>query len=57
VDGCPVGLGLIGPRGWDEELLDLTVEIMQLVQSRKPPPELGLDYKKFVVPLDDKQTA
>jgi amidase len=23
VDGCPVGLGLIGPRGGDEMLLDI----------------------------------
>ena len=28
VDGCPVGLGLIGPRGSDEELLRLTEQLM-----------------------------
>ncbi|GAQ80687.1 aspartyl/glutamyl-tRNA amidotransferase subunit A [Klebsormidium nitens] len=52
VDGCPVGLGIIGPRGWDEELLDLTVQIMELVRVRKPSPSLGADFEKFVVPPD-----
>ena len=31
VEGCPVGLGLIGPRGSDEALLELAKEVMQLV--------------------------
>ena len=35
VDGCPVGMGLIGPFGWDEELLALTVEVVTLVEASK----------------------
>ena len=29
VEGCPMGLGIIGPRGSDEALLDLAVDVMQ----------------------------
>lgn len=32
VDGCPVGLGLIGPRGTDESLLELTEQLMHILQ-------------------------
>jgi amidase len=31
VDGCPVGLGVIGPRGSDEELLRLTEKLVPLL--------------------------
>jgi len=31
VDGCPVGLGLIGPRGSDEELLELTAKMSKML--------------------------
>lgn len=31
VGGCPVGLGLIGPRGSDEELLELTAKLSKIV--------------------------
>lgn len=31
VDGCPVGLGLIGPRGSDEALLRLTEQLEPLL--------------------------
>ena len=30
VDGSPIGLGIIGPRGSDEALLDLAADAMQL---------------------------
>lgn len=33
VGGCPVGLGLIGPRGSDEELLELTEHLMAALQQ------------------------
>lgn len=32
VEGCPVGLGLIGPPGSDEALLELTERLMALLQ-------------------------
>ena len=31
VDGCPVGLGVIGPRGSDEQLLRLTEKLVPLL--------------------------
>jgi len=30
VEGCPVGLSLMGPRGSDEKLLQLTEKLMAL---------------------------
>ena len=33
VGGCPVGLGLIGPRGSDEELLELAERLMAALQQ------------------------
>ena len=33
VDGCPVGLGLIGSQGSDEELLRLTEELLPLLKG------------------------
>ncbi len=33
VDGCPVGLGLIGPRGSDEELLRLAEQLLPLLKG------------------------
>lgn len=33
VDGCPIGLGLIGPRGSDEALLRLTEQLEPLLCS------------------------
>lgn len=30
VEGCPVGLSLMGPRGSDEKLLQLTEKLMTL---------------------------
>ena len=33
VDGCPVGMGLIGPFGWDEELSALAVKVTTLVEA------------------------
>ena len=35
VDGCPVGMGLIGPFGWDEELLALAAKVTTLVEASK----------------------
>ena len=32
VDGLPVGLGLIGPPGSDEDLLQLTEELMGVLR-------------------------
>eukprot|EP00898_Chlorokybus_atmophyticus_P009229 jgi/Chlat1/936/Chrsp108S01368 len=32
VDGCPVGLSFIGPKGSDEELLSFAVEVMRILQ-------------------------
>ncbi|KAK9826133.1 hypothetical protein WJX81_007522 [Elliptochloris bilobata] len=32
VDGCPQGLGIIGPRGRDEDLLRLSAHIMELLK-------------------------
>ncbi len=31
VDGCPLGLGVIGPRGSDEDLLRLGELLMELL--------------------------
>jgi amidase len=31
VDGLPVGLSIIAPRGWDRELLRLTVELASVL--------------------------
>lgn len=31
VDGCPLGLGIIGPRGSDEDLLQLAGSILELL--------------------------
>lgn len=31
VDGCPVGLSLMGPKGSDEKLLQLTKELMPIL--------------------------
>lgn len=33
VDGCPIGLGLIGPRGSDEALLRLIEQLEPLLCS------------------------
>ena len=32
VDGCPLGLGLMGPRGSDEDLLQLADDILALLR-------------------------
>lgn len=32
VDGCPIGLSLIGPRGSDEALLKLAEQLMPLLR-------------------------
>ena len=32
VDGCPLGLGIIGPRGSDEDLLQLSASLMKLMR-------------------------
>ncbi|KAK9826142.1 hypothetical protein WJX81_008525 [Elliptochloris bilobata] len=32
VDGCPLGLGVMGPRGSDEDLLELAAHILALLQ-------------------------
>ena len=34
VEGCPVGLSLMGPRGSDEKLLQLTEKLMALFTSK-----------------------
>ena len=34
VEGCPVGLGLIGPRGSDEELLRLTEQLLPILKPQ-----------------------
>ena len=33
VDGCPVGLSLMGPQGSDESLLQLTEKLMSVMLS------------------------
>lgn len=33
VDGCPVGLSLMGPQGSDESLLQLTEKLMAVLLS------------------------
>jgi len=33
VNGCPVGLGLIGPRGSDEELLRLAEQLLPMLKE------------------------
>lgn len=39
VDGCPLGLGLMGPRGSDEDLLQLAGDILALL--RRPSADVG----------------
>ena len=39
VDGCPLGLGLMGPRGSDEDLLRLAGDILALL--RQPSADVG----------------
>lgn len=34
VDGCPVGLGLIGPYGSDESLLEAAEKFQGILQSQ-----------------------
>ena len=36
VDGCPLGLGVMGPRGSDEDLLRLSAELMALLRPARP---------------------
>jgi len=36
VDGCPLGLGVMGPRGSDEDLLQLSAELMALLRPPRP---------------------
>ncbi len=33
VNGCPVGLSLIGPRGSDESLLQITDKLMSVLEA------------------------
>ena len=33
VGGCPAGLGLIGPRGSDEDLLRLSAHLMDILKA------------------------
>ncbi len=35
VEGCPVGLGLIGPRGSDEELLRLAEQLLPILKKQR----------------------
>ena len=35
VDGLPVGLGLIGPPGSDEDLLQLTEQLMGVLREQQ----------------------
>ena len=39
VDGCPLGLGLMGPRGSDEDLLQLAGDILALL--KQPSADVG----------------
>ena len=39
VDGCPLGLGLMGPHGSDEDLLQLAGDISALL--RQPSADVG----------------
>lgn len=34
VDGCPVGLSMVGPRGSDEQLLALTAKLMPMLAPK-----------------------
>jgi len=36
VDGCPLGLGVMGPRGSDEDLLKLSAALMALLRPSRP---------------------
>lgn len=31
IDGCPVGVSLVGPKGSDEQLLELTEKLMTIL--------------------------
>lgn len=33
VGGCPVGLGIIGPRGSDEDLLKMSAQLMEILKA------------------------
>ena len=33
LEGCPVGLSLIGPKGSDEQLLEMTEKLMGILAS------------------------
>jgi amidase len=35
VEGAPVGLGLVGPRGSDEQLLQLTERLMAVYEAEQ----------------------
>lgn len=36
VDGCPVGLGLVGPKGSDEDLLTLAQQLYPALLTSDP---------------------
>ena len=36
VDGCPLGLGVIGPRGSDEDVLQLCAHLMAVLKPSAP---------------------
>ena len=33
VGGCPAGMGIIGPRGSDEDLLQLSLQVMDILKE------------------------